>query len=191
MKKKVKLALKILLICAGGYLFSIAQLGSGYIPSEKQILADKIRSRVGKKIASEKHLRLIGMGGQLSQEVKMLGLSFQGFQELTLLEARSLIVFSIKTFLDEINSDENLRPYLKAYPFTAKNIEIGIWLYKPDHSEVSSTSIRYVVNRDALINYYPGATKFDPDNPILIETAQEAFEKIQNVEKKPKVSLNL
>lgn len=177
MKNKIKNTCKILLICSIGYLLSIAS--STYIPSKKEICANRIRSQVGKEIASEKCLNIIGVGGAMFDEIKMLGLVFQGFHQITLEEARRLIVYALNKFLDEINSDESIRPYLVSYPFSAENLEIGIWLYKPDHTAVNSNHISYVVNRGGMINYYRGEKEFDPLKPILVESAKDAFEMIQ------------
>ena len=52
----------------------------------------------------------------MMDEIKMLGIYFNCYRKLNQNESRELIVNASKIFLKEINSSEEIRPYLKKYP---------------------------------------------------------------------------
>ena len=45
---------------------------------------------------------------------------------LTEQEARKLIINCVDDFLEAVNNDEQLRPFLRDFPFTAKNLDLTI-----------------------------------------------------------------
>jgi hypothetical protein len=95
--------------------------------SEKQQLASKLKAKAAKEISQKYGLTPSGSGGQMLDEIKMLYLAFECRRPLTLDETRSLMVHCVNDFLITINENEEIRPYLVNYPFTAKNIEMAIF----------------------------------------------------------------
>lgn len=166
-------------ICIG--LFTSALIGLycsspclSYTPSKKQLLADEVRTSAAKKITSKQPLSLIGEGGQMLDEIVMLSLSFQDFRECNLESARELIVCATKTLVDEVNNNKAIHPYLKNYPFTANNVEIRIWFYKPDYTDVGNKSIKFTLTEDGKIEYYFGGSEYNINKPSFTETYDEA-----------------
>jgi len=70
----------------------------------------------------------------------MMAMSFDYDKDVDLSKARELLVYIIENYLSAINSNIEVRPYLHNYPFTAKNIEIRIWIRpgkkKPPFGEI-------------------------------------------------------
>ncbi|HEU64351.1 MAG TPA: hypothetical protein ENH96_03045 [Chlamydiae bacterium] len=89
-------------------------------------LADNIINKTANELKNEKRLHLIGHGGSLMYDVKKLGISFVSIDEITIEEGRKLIQYCAQKFLSNINSNEQIRPYLNTVPFEAKDIDVAI-----------------------------------------------------------------
>ena len=65
----------------------------------------------------------------MMDDIQMMAMSFNYYEEVNLKTARELTIYVINEYLSAINSNKELRPYLHEYPFTAKNVEIRIFIY--------------------------------------------------------------
>ena|SRR3990167_8677558 len=146
-----------------------------YKLSKDEKIVNQITEETAKKLKEKKNLILIGTGGQMMHEIEMLAMSFQFFHEVDLEKARELIVYAVREYLSDINNNEEVRPYLHNYPFTAKNVEIRIFFYGPDRRELPPDKIVYISSRNGILRYYIRA---DDDHPIHQETYEEALGKI-------------
>jgi hypothetical protein len=99
-------------------------------------IAREIRGKVGKKLSKKHQMDLIGIGGGMIKTVNLICLSFQIDHPLERGEARYLVVDCVEELLNAINNNEEVRPYLKNYPFTTKNVQIAIFSINPDRSDV-------------------------------------------------------
>jgi hypothetical protein len=108
------------------FLFSCQSLG---IPqkSKKEKIVDQIIQNSFIKINKKTGLIPLGTGAQMMNEIKMLGLYFNSKNQISIDEARELLVYAAAEFLNEINLNEEVRPYLSQYPFEIKNVEICIY----------------------------------------------------------------
>jgi hypothetical protein len=74
------------------------------------------------------------------RDVRQLGLEFETRQRLTKEQLRKLLIKLGEELLHNINSNEDIQPYLTKRPFTLENIQIiiynhdqqGYWLYDPE-----------------------------------------------------------
>jgi hypothetical protein len=92
---------------------------------------NEITQKVAQELLLENQLHLIGTGSQMMAEIEMLAISFDFSNEIDITKARELLVKSINKYIEEINSNNKIRKYLKCYPFTEKNIEVRIWVRTP------------------------------------------------------------
>lgn len=128
-------------------------------------LVTQIQAKLAKRLASKHHLSLSGdvtaMPGGVIKEV---GLLFHSHRILSIEEAREILVDCVQEFLSEINTNEEIRPFLENYPFTPKNIDIaifikdsnGIGVYDPNLNTVSASSGKLyykTVSKDDTFNY--------------------------------------
>lgn len=167
-------------VCLIGALI-IVQIGYFLVfPREKPhrhiVLADKITARVATKVAKKHNIHCIGTGGSYIGHVNMLALSFQIFRPLDKKEARFLVVDSALEYLNAINSNEEIRPFLKEYPF--KNVEIRIFIYNADGSDVYDPHIGTVSLHHGEVTY---ATD-DPENRYTYKSKEkETFEEAARI----------
>jgi hypothetical protein len=158
-------------------------------PSETPVsyitMANRLLSKTAKQLKVEKGLIPIGDMGQMMGNIQAMGLSFQYFHPLSLEEARELLLYASNVFLKNINENKEIRPYLYNYPFTAKNIEILIFVYKPDRSKPNLGSIGFLCMRNGTLTYELVAPKTKASCPILHEEAyEEGLEIYQNLKKR-------
>ncbi len=144
------------------------------IPDYEKI-ADKITNRTAEKLKKEKKLILIGIGGRMMDDIQMMAMSFNYYQEVNLEQARELLICAINEYLSDINNNQYIRPYLHEYPFTSKNVEIMIFVYGPDRLELPAQKIYCITSRNGVIRYY---TRSDRDHPVCQETYAEALSEV-------------
>ncbi len=173
---KVKILIPVFLgIIALYFAFSYFQYESPrYVK-----MAHSLTAQTAKKLAKEKGLVLIGTGGGMMDDIKMMSMSFNYYKEVDLNSARQVLVGTVNEYLAIINNDEELRPFLHNYPFTSKNVEICIWIYKPDGKYLPPGKIAYLCARNGKLSYYaerPGESF--PRNLVLKEDYEEGFQRI-------------
>jgi len=149
----------------------------GHSEQDYEKIADKITDKTGKKLKAQKNLYLAGTGGQMMDDIQMMAMSFDYYQEVDLKTARKLIVYATNEYLSAINNNTEIRPYLHEYPFTAKNIEVNIFIYKPDKSKLSPEKIYCIDCMKGRIEYY---VRLNPREAIYEESYEEALQAISS-----------
>lgn len=153
---------------------------SKYQLEEDEKLVNAISAQTAKKLHDEKGLILVGTGGEMMYEIKMLMMSFDYRKVVDVIMARKLLVDCVEEYLLEINSNEKIRPYLHNYPFTPKNIEIEIGFYNPDGSEVASGQINLASAREGKMFYYVDYPEKCTLKAIYEETYEDALKEVSS-----------
>ncbi|NGX64035.1 MAG: hypothetical protein KR126chlam6_01459 [Candidatus Anoxychlamydiales bacterium] len=128
-------------------------------------LSDEVIKKTANALKSEKGLYMIGHGGELMYDVKKLAISFVCNYEINMKEGRELIVYSVHKFLSNINSNEQIRPYLNEFPFQVKDIDIAI-----------SFKVREKIKKDSIdfVSIYYGKVFYDiSDKEEVLKTIHE------------------
>ena len=153
-------------------------------PSLKCQLVDQITTQVAKKLQKQLQLLCIGTGGAMMNEIEILAMSFAYYKEVDLKKARKLLVAAIRDYLHAINSSEEIRPYLKNYPFTVKGLDFAIFMFQPNGSEVETGKIRlFESNRNNLEFYIQEPNPFMKP-PFHTETYEEALRIVEEEERR-------
>ncbi|MBI2743615.1 MAG: hypothetical protein HYX48_06835 [Chlamydiales bacterium] len=132
-----------------------------------------------KKLKSEKKLHLVGDGAQMMTDIKMLALSFSYYHDVDQKKARELLLSAIHEYLAVINKNEQIQPYLYNRPFTANNVEIRIFVRKPDHSDIDRGKICAASALEGAIRYDIRDPETDRLRTIATETYEEALSRAQ------------
>ncbi|MBS0585361.1 MAG: hypothetical protein JSR76_03550 [Verrucomicrobia bacterium] len=155
----------------------------------KSLLVRDINKRVALKLKKEKNLCSIGSGAEMMYEIKLLGLSFNYYDEIEIAKGRELLVFAASEYLDAINNNVELRPYLDHWPFTANDIEIDIGILKPTGKEVDSDKITFITCKKNRLNYYPRNDAIKTRAPALLtETYQQGVQILQDNKKQTSIT---
>ena len=167
--KYFRVVIPVLLIaCALIYFFVLKS-------DDYEKLADKITIKTAQKLSVENGLFLIGTGGKMMDDIQMMYMGFEYFHPINIDRGRELLLSSIEEYLTVINSDEKVRPYLHEFPFTANNIEIGIWILNSDGSKVASDKIRYIHANHGILSYYMDGEEEYSRKTVHEETYNEAL----------------
>lgn len=163
-------------------LFGCDRNIDGNTHANKEDLSNELLFKISMKLKKEKKLQPFGRGAEAFDEIKMLYLSFQYYEQMDIDDARGLLIEAVHIFLKSINEEGRIRPYLKNYPFEPKNIEMSIFFKKPDGSAVDPNKLCLVfLNNQGKLRY----EKIDPETNHLItihtETYGEAEERIEKV----------
>lgn len=150
--------------------------------SDKVDLSYKIMNSYAAKQKKERNLRLSCIGGSWPTDIHVLDVDFDTNLYVDVPQARKLIVPCIKEFLDQINSDKQIRPYLHDYPSTVKNIGLGIsFSNKKTGRCITYPYIAYVFTLKGKIyyNYYSNSEAWTPLEDAHEESYEEALRIVQ------------
>lgn len=141
----------------------------------KQSLANEVRNQTILQLR-EKGLCACGYGAGMMYQIRMLALSFNYYKEIDINEARVLLMTAATVFLDNVNSNDLIPPFLQNYPFTPKNIEIRIFIRKPNGRQPDADKLAVISMLDGVLEY-----EIMPDRleTIYDETFEEAMSKLQ------------
>ncbi|MES2199172.1 MAG: hypothetical protein V4489_03280 [Chlamydiota bacterium] len=153
---------------------------SSFSAVEYEGMADGVTRKTIKRLAQEKKLSAVGVGGGMLGDIYKMSISFQLFHSVDQMEARQLLVDVINIYLQDINSSKAIRPYLHDYPFMPKNVQINIWVQNPDRSDVAVNQIAYMVAVNGMLEYdLPRDPVTRDQRELLTETYAEAVKILQ------------
>ncbi|NGX48447.1 MAG: hypothetical protein K940chlam5_00032 [Candidatus Anoxychlamydiales bacterium] len=143
---------------------------------KKRDLENKIIGQTWRQLEKEKNLVPAGEGGSIVEGDEFIGLYFQYFNPLTIGEARELVIYAAETFLYNLNSNEKLNELI-THPYPMRWIEIKIFTYNPDYSDIAPPGISIIRFRRNNLEYIT----IDKKNLETIhkETYEEALEKLK------------
>src|ERR1700722_3388026 len=154
-----------------------------YHPDPKWDVADSIyNNQIGKpvflQLKKEKKLNVIesGWGLRGRKNIRCMHCGFRYYNEITVEEARKLLLETGNLYLKTINENEKIRSFLENYPYGPENIEINIFI-NPGNRTPKSDGLGVIAIIDGKLKYYsnPHFTK------IYEETYEEALEKLTKV----------
>ncbi len=133
-------------------------LGNGSMCSglgQEDKLMYRFIDREGQRLGKKYHMSQCCTGLSGMDKVWQMALSFQRYGiPLTEKEARILIINCVDDFVKAINQEEQIRQYLRDYPFSAKNIDMAIYNFGKDNNEALFPFIAVVSNSKNKITYF-------------------------------------
>ncbi len=143
--------------------------------NDKERISNQVIGKIAKRLKEEMVLIPIGFGGQMMDQIKQLEVSFAYRRyPMNIKESRKLLMHAMNLFLDEINSNEKIRPYLDHYPFEPKNVTIEVFLEKSDGSFVNVGDLVVISARKGVFQY-----KFEgSDHSNYLKTFREPYEQV-------------
>lgn len=118
-------------------------------------LADQQMHSFVKEMFKDKQLYVSGAGGSLMEDIKQLGIDFTSYdnQRLSVAEARKLIVEITEKFIDEINRNEKIRPYLSKFPVDCNNVALAISFYEKPHKRIPDEFVGRLRQENGMVYY--------------------------------------
>ena len=151
-------------------------------------IANHVTGLFTKKMQKEKELRAIGFGGAgggyPGSGLRMLSVDFECYQEMNISQARKLLLECVDGFLAEINRTPELKPFLREFPFTFRNVDISIiFISEKSRNFIHSPSIASARIDDELLMFM-----IYPEDKLKIlkkETYEEALKIVEQESKSP------
>jgi hypothetical protein len=107
-------------------------------------------------LEKKKHnLELVGFGSAGPTKTTQFCLTYASFEKVDIKEARRLLFDISEDALNIINANEEMRPYLSDYPYTFKNLDIGIVFFETFGTYVNPpyVGLASIVPERNLISY--------------------------------------
>lgn len=149
-------------------IISLFSSCSNHSIPEHEKIADRITALTANKIEKETGMRLIGTGGGMIHRIRMMGMSFNYFGEMSIEKGRELLIYCSDEYLSDINSNEQIKVHLAHHPFTYKDIEIRIFVYQPDHTDVPIGELSVLAAYDGCLTY-----KIRQSDPVILKKVHE------------------
>ena len=143
-------------------------------PSSMESLVDEVRNQTFVQLKMEKELHPCGIGSGMKDKIRMLALSFNYYRELNIEEARELLMYATRVFLDKINSNQEIRPFLLNDPFTPFDIDITVFLRNLDGSYPNTEKLQVIAMTNGRFIYKIDTPARKQYKTILTETFAEA-----------------
>ncbi len=156
--KMLKICLPLILLFIGIAAISLERepkMGQGGLSEQSKMLYGFI-GKTGKKIGKKYGMSLSGNGGGAKADgIWLMSISFRRYgSPINEKEARSLLIHCVEDFLEAVNNDEQLRPFLKDYPFKAKNLELTIINFDKDQFLHTFPNIAVVSNDQGKVSFF-------------------------------------
>ena len=116
--------------------------------SEAEKTVNHLISEIEQMLTKKHPMRAIGIVvGMPGGIVKTLGIKFHIEGPLSKEDLRQILVNSTQNFVDYVNANQEIKPFLEKYPFEINNIDITLFLIDSsgkniDHPEIGIAGIR-------------------------------------------------
>lgn len=142
--------------------------------SERNKLSNEVTFKTAMKLKKEKGLIPCGFGGGSVDCIRMLAISFDYRLPLSIEEGRKLLIEAVHEFVDAINSNEQIRPYLVSYPFGIECVEIRIFVQDDKGNSIASTEADVFCCTKGICEYEVMNKERTGLNTVFKETFAEA-----------------
>lgn len=139
------------------------------------------------RLAYKKYgLKYEDYGGKMGNGIDQVAFDFVCHKKTSLEKARKMEVELTQMLVDQINSNPHFRPYLKEYPFTAKNAPIRIHFMDKKGNFYEDGSVSRMHQQDGRIYYFREfkpkkyVVAFLEGDPLTDESFDEAAQLVKN-----------
>lgn len=158
------------------------------LPAEEYLdTINKIEAKTAKELESKYKMSICGTGGGAMYGIDSLMLSFTIERPITIEEARTILVGSAELYLNNINKNSIVRPYLEEYPFTIKRLRLDFYVCAPakdkNQTTLDSFSLCYGGNTKVPTISYEARNDNNRLVDIHSETYEEAKERLNEIKK--------
>ncbi len=105
-------------------------------------MTEKIEAKVATLLETKYKMSVCGSGVAMPDGiVNSLVLCFDSYRSLSIEQARPILVDCVNTYVNAVNSNSEIKPYLKTVPFSPKNIEINIFFRTSKGASVTEPNL--------------------------------------------------
>lgn len=143
---------------------------------------NRMRSKLIRQLCQKYNMEPCGIYDQAFDGIiEAIGADFEINKILSKDEIRKILVDCTEEFLKEMNANKEIRPELKTYPCTAKNVRISIFITDPSREKTYDPNIAVAVILNGTIHYRTN----DKDNQFQYKSkTEEPYEEALKLVKK-------
>ena len=167
----------LLLICLIFSMESIMAEKRDYSPEERKIMnrcVAQVVDTLEKEMKEQYGLICTGEGGGMPYDIEEIGVRFLRNQPTSIEEARELEIRATERFVEIINSHEEIRPYLRDYPWDYNRADIMIAFRDQKGKDYPEGVALILQARNKMFYFGPERAPNDVDNVIKEEPYAEA-----------------
>lgn len=157
-------------------------LENKYIPARYVVLAEEINCKMAKKYAEQYAMTIVCDRAGLMHKVNLLGFDFQIRGPLSQEQLRKILIDCVEDLLNELNINEEIRPFLKTYPFTSKEVNIGIFIVDANGGKnvfYPSIGVARATKEKIVYRKYDPNSQYSQDKEVLEEFYTDALKIVQ------------
>lgn len=128
--------------------------------SKQEILTNQLSAKVAKELSERYKIDPIGFGNTIDEEIKGLSLSFNCYRKMSLDDYRELIVKCTEDYLNQINSNQEIKPYLNPQLFSANQIDLAIYAFSENQKQLDIGQLSCIHLIKGTIYYSIRKTKY-------------------------------
>jgi hypothetical protein len=128
-----------------------------------------------KCLAARYNMRPIGTSVSMpADNVKRIGVHFEIVGPLTQDQLRPIMVDCVNQFINSMNANEELRPYLHDYPTSIVNVDVVLFVVDSRGGDLPYPNIVVAKTRDSDLLY--STIQWTPERKDFIHVARESFQ---------------
>ncbi len=155
-----------------------------YVISPEEIYVDDISAKFAEEMRKEFEIVPTGFGGCMPEKIDEIAVQFHFDKQVTIDEARWLVITLKQKLADLVNNHEKIRPFLAEYPFPSSRADISISFQR--NSDMKVKNIEFIhVGRNKIYYCKDNPEKGNFDH-LLIEPYEDALT-IYNASEKPRI----
>jgi len=115
------------------------------LPPKYEVLAHQITLEVAKELHLSLGLDPIGLGGSMMTNIESFTLALRTYKSVSVEQARACVISCVTLYLQKINANSDVQPFLQEKPFTAKHLTLQFLVL--DQNDLFKT-------QNSLANFY-------------------------------------
>lgn len=146
----------------------------------------RVINEFAKEMEKEHGIVCYGSGGSMPYDVRQIDVRFSSYRRAEVADARKDLMMVMNKLLDKINGNEQLRPYLREYPFKSNMLGIAIAYYHKVQGNGEEWVEPYRDGSVSLVSFgygkvrYSGSDSNDDLFKILEETYESTLENLKD-----------
>ncbi len=159
-----------------------------YTPPEYMVYVDEISINFVNEVKKEFNLTLEASGGRMPNNVEAIGFRFGCDKQVTISEARWLLLTLKQRLVEKVNLHEKIRPFLAEYPFPPSGADISISFQA--NADRNAKNVEFVHEGRNKVFYCQQKREVWQYDDLLVESYQDAL-KTYDVADKPVIFKNV
>ena len=141
-------------------------------PPNYERMSDKIMSEYIKEIKKEYGFRQNIIGGGMMGAVNLVTIGFSIQQNVDKDQGRKIAVECVEKLFKKYNENEQIRPFLKNYPFNTSNIKMYLGFVDKEGDRVDKKYIALITVGNNAVCY----SKYDPETKWFFDDQEESYD---------------